>query len=207
MKWSASVADSWGKPCHHSHSVKCGLTPRCVLLLHLRTPFPTQTKIKRENWLLPAQRISCTVEKTIGIFGMDSGSKNSFPWGFCRKYFSMKGLMRVAFPYIAHGRELGCELRIQLILPCDPISAGQDSVTYGKELLPDQTLSKPKSQDSDFTFSILPPFILPLRLLWTPRPRRLSTPQPHLLLRQLVVRPFMFSAKIFLMKISPGDSK
>ena len=101
MQWDEVLLQlTAGEPCHRTHSVKCGLTLLCVLLLHLSTPFPTQTRIRKGNWLLPAQRISCTVEKTIGIFGMDSGFKNFFPWGFCRKYFSMKGLMRVAFPYI-----------------------------------------------------------------------------------------------------------
>lgn len=69
-KRKTSETDSWRKPCHHSHNVKCGVTPLCVFPLYLRTPLPVWVKLMKENRVLAAQRISCTVEKTVEIFGL-----------------------------------------------------------------------------------------------------------------------------------------
>ena len=109
MQWDEVLLQlTAGEPCHRTHSVKCGLTLLCVLLLHLSTPFPTQTRIRNGNWLLPAQRISCTVEKTIGIFGMDSGFKNFFSLRILQKVFFYEGFNESCFSLHWHGRELGC---------------------------------------------------------------------------------------------------
>lgn len=75
----------------------------CVFPLHLITSLPIQTKIMKENLLLPAQRINCTVEKTAGIFDMRSQFLILLPPGFCMKYFSIKDLNRITFPHIGHG--------------------------------------------------------------------------------------------------------
>ena len=207
MKGNASVADSWEKPSHHSHSVKCGLTLLCVLLLHLRTPFPIQTKIRKENWLLPAQRISCTVEKTIGIFGMDSGFKNFFPLRILQKAFLYEGFNESCF-------SLHWSWKRIRMLTADPIYTAIWShecwtgLSYLWKRAPARS-STLKAKATGFWLHMLcfATIILPLRLVWTPQAMRLPSTQPHLLLRQLVVRPFIFLQRFSSWRSLRVDSK
>lgn len=164
----------------------------CVCFLYLRTPLPVWAKI-----FLPAQRISCTVEKIVEIFGMGLWLEKFFPQGLFTKYFSMKGWNSYFSSHWSWKR-----IRI---LTADAIHTAiwsrkcYTGLGYSWKM-PSARSNTPQAKVTGFWLymlcSALPPFILPLGVSWIPWARRSSTVQSNLLPRELVFMSFRFGQEL-----------